>query len=138
MELVKADLLSSPVVGATMDMKRFTIKSRSPLIKPMMIPTTKAIIGRFVKLIPCTSGKNEDGTPKMGNLMEILPEGQQVGYALAITAVLRGALDISGTGDKATSPHLGKIVAIQRCEERIPSQKGQAAWNFIVGIDEKS
>jgi len=114
----------------------FTIKTRSPLIKPDKFPLDKVLKGVFTKLVPCICGKMEDGKDKWGNLIEIVPVGAKVGVALAATAVLRGALDITGVGEEADSIHIGKVVAIQRLPEKLPSKKGNDAWNFIVGIQD--
>jgi len=131
--IVRADTLSTK---GFIVKEGFIVKSRSPMIKPAALKKGDAITGVFTKIITCVAGKNDDGTDKPGNLIELVPRGAQVGVAFPVTAVIRGALDITGVGDKAESPHLGKEVIIQALgeENKIPSKKGQDAWNFIVAI----
>lgn len=118
------------------DMKGFVVKSRSPMLKPALIPTGKIIRGIFTKLITCVSALEKDGTKKPGNLIEIVKEGNQIGVAIPLTAVLANALEVTGKGDEAESKWLGHEIAIERLADKIPSKQGQDAWNFIVAIKE--
>lgn len=110
------------------------VVSMAPMLKPQQFPVGVVLVGKFAKIFATKPGKNEDGSDKTGEGFEIMPEGAKVGVALPAVAVLKRALEITGSGDAATSPHLGKTVAIQKLAEKIPSKKGNAAWNFIVEI----
>lgn len=110
------------------------VVSMAPMIKPAAFPVGVVLVGKFAKIFATKPGKNDDGSDKTGEGVEIMPDGAKVGIALPAVAVLKRALEITGSGDNATSPLLGKTVAIQKLAEKIPSKKGNSAWNFIVEI----
>lgn len=112
------------------------VVSMAPMLKPSAFPVGVVLVGKFAKIFATKPGKNDDGSDKTGEGFEIMPEGAKVGIALPAVAVLKRALEITGSGDAATSPHLGKTVAIQKLADKIPSRKGNSAWNFIVEIHE--
>lgn len=105
------------------------VKSMSPLMKPVNFPTDKVLVGVFTKIFETNPAKG-----KKGEGIEIVPEGAPVGIALPAVATLRQGLEISGVGTAATSPFLGRTVAIKMLPERLQSKKGQAAWHFVVAI----
>jgi hypothetical protein len=121
--------------GEAFESSGFIVKSRSPMLKPGDIPTDMVVVGVLRKLIVCNSGVGEDQKQKRGVLIELVPQGAQVGAAIPATAVIQGALDMQGVGtENPTCPYLGHEIAIRRLEEKIPSKKGNNAWNFIVAI----
>lgn len=144
MQLVRGNALESAESPAlmdadSMDTGEYTVISRSPMIRPGQLPLNKVLKGRLKRFITCTARPaTKDEPAKLGTMMEIVPDGSQVGVALACTAILCGALRIQGVGETATSEFMGKNIAIRRLEEKAPSKKGQDAWNFIVAVDEKS
>jgi len=122
---------SALVPISDLDSSKFTVISRSPMLKPAQMPLGKAVVGVFTKLITCHPQKD-----KLGNMAEIVPVGSKVGVCIPLTGVLKGALRVTGEGDDAESEFVGKEVAIQRLNDKIPSKKGQDAWNFIVAVRE--
>jgi hypothetical protein len=141
-ELVKAEGNTAEIASSflqpanKLDASRFIIKSRSPLIKPGQLPLGQVAVGVLVGFISCEAGKDEKGEPKPGTLIEFRPKGAKVGFCLPAVATLAGALEMKGVGKEATSPYIGHEIAIQRLEEKIPSKRGNSAWNFIVAISE--
>lgn len=147
--ITRADLRNSANAGSAVslvpegfqDAKDFQmpegaeIKVMSPMIRPVDFPVGKVLVGVFTKIFQTTPGKNEDGTDKKGFGVEIVPEGAQVGIALAAVATLKGALNITGTSmEDVKSPYLGRTIAVQRSANRLPSKKGNDAWHFLVAI----
>ncbi len=140
--LVKGDALSVPTnssIYAEDGEDGFTIHSRSPMLKPAQMPEDKAIRGRFKRFVGCEVQPATKTKPaQIGTMIEIVPDGQHVGVVIPLTVVLRNALQVTGEGESAESPFVGKIIKIQKLAERIPSKQGQDAWNFIVGVKENS
>ena len=142
METIKgnASIASMFQSAAHVDPNKYIIKSRSPLIKPHQMPEGQALIGVLQRFIGVEVGSGKD--KRVGTLAEFKPQGSAIGYAIPLTAVLRGALEVTGdgagetTGDsgEAKSPFIGHEVVIQRMADKIPSKKGNDAWNFIVAI----
>lgn len=109
------------------------VKSMSPLLKPANFPLGKVLVGVFTKIFETRPAEG-----KVGEGVEIVPAGSPVGIALPVVATLRTGLELTGAGKQASSPHLGSTVAIKLMPERIPSKKGQDAWNFVVIIYPKT
>lgn len=114
--------------------KGVIIKSFAPLIKPINWPKGKdgvnmRLVGKFVKIFTTQASKTKTG---LG--IEIVPDGAPVGVALPVTATLRTGLAISGEAENAKSEYMGRYVAIELLDEKLPSKKGQSAWNFVVAI----
>ena len=110
------------------------IKALSPMIKPIDFPVGRILVGKLTRIFETKPGQNEDGSAKKGEGLEIIPHGAKVGVSLPATAVLRTALDITGKGGEAKPPYLGRYLAIQKTANKIPSKKGNDAWNFMVAI----
>lgn len=110
------------------------VKTMAPMIKPKDFPVGKVLVGRFKSIFETKPGKAEDGTDKLGEGIEIVPDGAQLGVAIPAGAVIRRALEIEGRGAAATSKFLGKTIAVQKLAEKIPSKKGNDAWNFVIAI----
>lgn len=110
------------------------VKSMSPMIKLEKFPVGKVLVGVFTKCFKAGEFKNEDGTMRPGTGIEIVPKGAPVGIAIPLAATLRTGLEVVGTGNEAKSQYFGREVAIKKMPDRIPSKKGQDAWNFIVLI----
>jgi len=125
--------------GSVKANKDIIIISMSPMIKPAQWPkgadgNNLTLFGRFKKIFPTKPGKGDDGADKVGEGVEIVPDGQPVGVALPCTATLRQGLALTGSGENATSEYLGRNVAIELLPNKIPSKKGNAAWHFVVAI----
>jgi hypothetical protein len=125
--------------------KGLKVRSRSPLLKPAVFPVGRILSGIFKRTIVCIAGKGEKGRDKLGCLIEIVPDLNSVGVAIPATATLVGPLEITQEGDgtkegtKFLSPYIGHMVEIEKLDDKIPSKKGQDAWNFLVAIsDEKA
>lgn len=110
------------------------VKSMSPMIKLEKFPVGKVLVGVFTKCFKAGEFKNEDGSMRPGTGIEIVPKGAPVGIAIPLAATLRTGLEVVGTGNEAKSQYFGREVAIKKMPDRIPSKKGQDAWNFIVLI----
>lgn len=138
-EPIPAVAKNSPFVArsAVSTPKGAVVKSMSPMLKPALWPKidgqNAVLVGVFTKCFPTAEFKEGKET-KTGTGVEIVPAGAPVGVALPVTATLRTGLEITGDGEKATSPHLGRTVEIELLAERIKSKKGQAAWHFVVAI----
>jgi hypothetical protein len=130
---VLTTLFRSKEEAATARPKDVVVKSMSPMLKPAQWPAGAVLVGKFVRLFETHPGNNEDGTPKLGEGIEIVPEGSPVGVSLPAVAVLRTALEISGKGKEATSPFIGRIIEVELLG-KVPSKKGNDAWNFLVSI----
>lgn len=109
-------------------------KTMSPMVKPKDFPAGAVYTGVFARIFKTNPGLGDDGQQKEGEGVEIIPAGADIGISLPCVATLKTALGIQGKGESATSEYLGRTVAIQKMEQRIPSKKGQAAWHFIVSI----
>jgi hypothetical protein len=84
------------------------------------------------------AAKGKEAVPaKYGNLIEIVPQGATVGAAVPTVATIKTALEITGEGDDAVCPFIGYEVVLERLDGRIPSKRGNDAWNFIVALGEK-
>lgn len=115
------------------------VKVMSPLMRPKDFPVGKVLVGKFAKLFDTNPGENEDGTKKIGEGLEIIPPGSDIGIALPAVATLKTALEITrAPGQPAVSPYVGRIISVQKMENRIPSKKGNDAWHFIVAIHPES
>ena len=143
MELVKAEgntasLAASSVFMEGIDANQLIVKSRSPMIKPGDMPLGKAATGVLKRLISCTV-QEEDTKKKLpkkyGCLIELVPVGRQVGAAIPATAVIANALEIvDADSENPKSPFIGHLVAIQRLPDKLPSKRGNDAWNFIIAV----
>ncbi len=123
--------------------KGLRVKSRSPLLKPAQFPTGRILSGIIKRLITCKVGVGEKkGSIKYGCLIEIVPDLNSVGVAIPATATLMSPLEITqhGEGDATEfqTPYINHTVEIEKLEDKIPSQKGQSAWNFLVAISEEA
>lgn len=107
------------------------VKTLSPLLSPRDFPVGKVLVGRFTKIFETNPTKDKKGVG-----IEIVPDGSRTGIALAAVATISQALEIDDVskGKQATSPHLGKIIAVQILPDKLPSKKGKDAWNFLVAI----
>jgi hypothetical protein len=118
------------------------VKSRSPLLKPDKFPENQLLSGIFKRIITAHVGKGDDGEDKAGALIEIVPDMNAVGITIPAVATIATALELTHTGEGREtvfhSPFLGHRLEIQKLPERIPSRKGQAAWNFLVAISEEA
>lgn len=149
----KMALVAQPHGGASTAMSLFKeagagvsegmkVKSRSPMLKPADFPVGRILGGTIKRLIRCVAqaGKTAAGT-KYGCLIEIVPDLNTVGVAIPATATLTSALEIteSGSGESTEfkCPFIGHRVEIEKLEAKIPSKKGQDAWNFLVAVSEK-
>ena len=113
------------------------VKSKSPMLPLSQFPVNRILKGVFRKVFKTgTFGKGDD--ERTGTGVEIVPEGAKIGIGLGLCATLRQGLEISGDGENATSPHLGKVVYIEKNAQKLKSKKGQDAWHFIVGVDVES
>jgi hypothetical protein len=126
------------------DVSKFKVKSRSPMIKPGAFPLGMQLRGVIKRLITCevqpavAAAKGKEAVPaKYGNLIEIVPLGGTVGAAVPTVATIKTALEIIGEGDDAVCPFIGYEVVLERLDGRIPSKRGNDAWNFIVALGEK-
>jgi hypothetical protein len=126
------------------DVSKFKVKSRSPMIKPAAFPIGQQLRGVIKRLITCevqpavAASKGKEAVPaKYGNLIEIVPQGATVGAAVPTVATIKMALEITGEGDSAECPYIGYEVIIERLDSRIPSKRGNDAWNFVVALGEK-
>jgi hypothetical protein len=70
--------------------------------------------------------------------VEIIPVGAKVGVSLPLVATLKMGLQVGVVDGEPVSALLGKVVHIQLLPEKLPSKKGQAAWNYLVGYEEES
>lgn len=120
---------------------QWEIRSLPPLILPHKWPKNaagqdKELTGRFVKAFRLREFAAQGAEKaRVGTGIEIRADGSAGGVALPLTAVLRKALDVTGDGDEATSPNIGKVVKIMLDSKNpIPSKQGQAAHNFKVAI----
>lgn len=117
------------------------VKSMSPMLKPTAWPmdgnSPMVLVGKLTKFFACGEFKRKVKGGKtetiVGTGCEIVPEGSPVGVALAVTAILRTGLGVVGDGEKATSEFLGRVVEVELLG-RVPSKKGQDAWNYVVAI----
>jgi len=110
------------------------IKALSPMIKPLDFPVGRVLVGKLTRLFETKPGTAEDGSAKKGEGLEIIPPGAKIGVSIPATAVLRVALDITGKGAEAKCPYIGRFIAVQKAAEKLPSKKGNDAWNFMVAI----
>jgi hypothetical protein len=111
--------------------KKADIKSFSPILKPADFPAEPAYLLGVFKKIFNTREFGQEGTKKQGLGVEIVPHGARIGVALPVVATLRIGLEIDG---QSHSPYIGRTVCIQKYPERIKSNKGNDAWNFVVAI----
>jgi len=121
--------------------KGLIVRSMSPMLKPLNWPKidgqNAVLVGTFTKVFDTaefTEGTGKNAVKKKGTGVEIVPPGAPVGVALPVTATLRTGLEITGDGKAATSPFVGRIVEVELLPEKIPSNKGNAAWHFVVAI----
>lgn len=143
--LSKSDLQNAVVpaghfTGGFVDAGKFqmpagaVVKTMAQMVKPRDFPVGKVLVGKFVKIFETRPGKDESGNDKLGEGIEIVPDGAQIGVALPAGAIIRRALEIEGKGAAATSKYLGKTIAVQKLPDKIPSKKGNDAWNFVIAI----
>jgi hypothetical protein len=112
----------------------FEVKSRPPTIKPVDFSPGMVLEGVLVGVHGIPATKKGDGKPWCK--IHIKPEGDRIGVEMAAGALLRSALEINAEdAEGATSPFIGHLVTIELGDPvKLPSKKGNDAWNFIVGI----
>jgi hypothetical protein len=116
------------------------VKTMSPMLKPANWPQVDGenavLVGRMTKFFKTGEFKRMVGKKEeivVGTGVEIIPEGAPVGVSLPVTATLRTGLAVDGDGADAKSEFLGRIVEVELLG-KVPSKKGQDAWNFLVAI----
>lgn len=125
------DLFSALFVPDNFQMPEGTVvASMSPMIKPGDFPAGRRLLGKFSKLFKTKPADDKDGAG-----IEITPDGAPVGIAIAAVTTIARALKIEQkNGEEPTSVYLGRYIVIERMEKKIPSKRGQDAWNFLVAI----
>jgi hypothetical protein len=113
--------------------RKFKVISESPRIKPAQMEPGKPYMGTFRSIQHFINKEKKEVV-----LVELVPDGERIGFSLYATAMLRRYLEITGEAGQLTSPYLGKYVKVVNPGDsaKVPSAKGQNAWNFIVEIEE--
>lgn len=127
--------------GKNADMGGMVLRSRAPLIKPSKWPAGQQLVGFItgVKAVERLDGKKVSSW----GLIEISPDGKAVGVAIPATGTITQALEITCDDEKKgaeavySCPFIGHKVVIELLPDKIPSKKGNDAWNFVVAVSEK-
>jgi hypothetical protein len=121
---------------STKPVEGMEIRSLPMLVKPATLPDGAMVTGTFDSI--CTLPLPDGGFSRA-----IVLSNGNVKIAVPATAVIARALGLPEIGKDAkleaaqaacTSPDLGKVIAIQKTGRKLPSKKGQDAWEFIVAV----
>lgn len=112
------------------------IKARSPIMTAALFPADQEVTGLFKRIAMLGEFKDKGSKEVRKSIgIEIVPEdGVGIGIVVPVVAGIRFGLEITGEGEQASSQYIGRIITIQKEAEKIPSSKGNAAWNFIIAI----